>query len=148
MSSAIAATPQRVWRALTDPNEILAWDEHRLSAVDPVDAYPKAGETVRWRYQQGSVPIVMRDQTLEVAPGRKLQSKIHVGSLVFDQTFTLASEQDEGSEVTTMLGMRVVASNSAAVLGAVIDRFEVRRLTADLVDASLRAISKHCEGDA
>ncbi len=148
MSSAVAAPPQRVWRALTVPAELLAWDEHRLSAVDPIDAYPKAGETVRWRYRVGSVPIVMHDHPLEVVPGRKLHSKVTLGSLVFDQTFTLAVEQDEGNGVTTLLGMKVAASNSAAVVGTVIDRFEVRRMTTDHVDTILRAITKHCEGDA
>ncbi len=148
MSSAIAATPQRVWRAITDPEEILAWDEHRLSAVDPMGGYPKAGEMVRWRYQLGSVPIVMRDQPLDVAPGRKLHSKVTVGPVVYDQTFTLAVEQHEGDEVMTLLGMKLIASNSAAVIGAVIDRFEVRRMTTDRVDATLRAITKYCEGDA
>ncbi|MDP6980780.1 MAG: SRPBCC domain-containing protein [Myxococcota bacterium] len=148
MSSAVAAPPQRLWRALTVPEELLAWDEHRLSAVDPTDAYPKEGETVRWRYRLGSVPIVMRDKPLDVVPGRKLRSKVALGSLVFDQTFTLAVEQNQGDDVTTLLGMKVAASNSAAVMGTVIDRFEVRRMTADHVDSTLRAITKHCEGDA
>lgn len=148
MSCTIAATPRRVWRALTDPEEILAWDEQRLSAVDPTDAYPKAGEALRWRYRVGSVPIVMRDQPLEVAPGRKLHSKISVGPIVYDQTFTLGVEQDEGRGAMTLLGMKLIASNSASVIDAVIDRFEVRRITTDRVDATLRAITRYCEGDA
>ena len=148
MSSAIAAAPQRVWRAITDPEAILAWDEHRLSAVDSTDGYPKANELVRWRYQLGSVPIVMRDRPLDIAPGRKLHSKVTIGPIVYDQTFTLAVEAHEGDETMTILGMKLIASNSAAVIGAVIDRFEVRRMTTDRVDTTLRAITKYCEGDA
>ncbi len=149
MSSAIAATQQCVWQALTVPSECMGWDENLLSAIDPVEAYPKAGETVRWQYRMGSVPIVMREEPIEIVPGRKLRSRITLGSLHFDQTYTLGLEQDLQSganAVKTLLGMKVIASNSAAVLGAVIDRFEVRRITTDRVDATLRAITNWCEG--
>ncbi|MBW2292108.1 MAG: SRPBCC family protein [Deltaproteobacteria bacterium] len=151
MSAAIAAEPQRVWRALTDPSECIAWDEKRLSVLDSTDAYPDPGETVRWHYRMGSVPIVMREQPIEVVAGRKLHSKVTLGSLHFDQIFTLNLEHDPASPddtAKTLLGMKVVASNSAPVLGAVIDRFEVRRLTIDRVDATLRAITKWCESGA
>ncbi len=168
MSAAIAALPQRVWRALTDPSECIAWDENRLSALDAMDRYPEPGEWVRWHYRMGSVPIVMKEQPIEVVPGRKLHSKVTLGSLHFDQTFTLNVEHDPamaggsafegdatdiggsamaGGSAKTLLGMKVVASNSAPVLGAVIDRFEVRRLTSDRVDATLRSITKWCESD-
>ncbi len=150
MSAAIAAEPPRVWRALTDPSECVAWDENRLSALDSTDGYPDPGETMRWRYRMGSVPIVMREQPIEVVAGRKLHTKVTLGSLHFDQTFTLNLEHDPASVddvAKTLLGMKVVASNSAPVLGAVIDRFEVRRLTIDRVDATLRAITKWCESD-
>ena len=149
MSAAIAAEPQRVWRALTDPSECISWDENRISALDATKSYPVPEETFRWHYRMGSVPIVMREQPLEVVTGRKLHSKVTLGSLHFDQTFTLNIEQDPDSEnegAKTLLGMKVVASNSAPILGAMIDRFEVRRLTVDRVDATLRAITKWCEG--
>lgn len=148
MSSAVAADPQRVWSALTVPSECLAWDENLLSALDPMDTYPAPGRTYRWRYRMGSVPIIMKDQPVEVVPGRKLHSKVTLGSLQFDQTFTLALEHDEPSDTDsgkTLLGMKVIASNSAAVLGTTIDRFEIRRITVDRVDATLRAITKWCE---
>ena len=148
MSAAIAAEPQRVWRALTDPSECIAWDENRLSALDSTDAagdgYPEPGEAVRWHYRLGSVPIVMREQPIEVVVGRKLHSKVTLGSLHFDQTFTLNLEHDPATDtdgVKTLLGMKAVASNSAPVLGAVIDRFEVRRITVDRVDATLRGVA-------
>ncbi len=151
MSSAIAAHPQRVWRALTNASECLAWDENRLSALDATDNYPVVGETVRWRYRLGSIPIVMRDQPVDVVPGSKLRSKVTLGPLRFDQVFSLALEHDPADEaegVKTLLGMKVAASNSAPVLGAVVDRFEVRRITIDHVDGTLRAITKWCEGES
>lgn len=148
MSSAISARPGRVWRALTDATECIAWDDYRLSALDSIEAYPKAGEMMRWRYQMGSIPIIMKEVPIEIVPGRKFQSKISIGTIRFEQTFTLALEQDPASPESgakTLLGMKVVASNSAPVLGAVVDRFEVRRITIDRVDATLRAITKWCE---
>lgn len=151
MSSAVAAGPQDVWRALTVPGEYMAWDENVLAALDPMDAYPTPGETYRWQVRVGSVPIIMKDQPIEVVPGRKLHSRITLGALHFDQTYTLAVEQDPADTadaIKTVLGMKVVASNTAAVLGSVVDRFEIRRMTADRVDATLRAITKWCESKA
>jgi len=151
MSAAIAALPQRVWRALTDPSECIAWDENRLTVLDSgPGGYPEPGQTMRWHYRLGSVPIVMREEPIEVVPGRKLHSKVTLGSLHFDQTFTLNLEHDPANEadgVKTLLGMKVVASNSAPVLGAVVDRCEIRRITVDRVDATLRAITKWCENN-
>ena len=148
MSSVVAADPQRVWRALTLPSECIAWDENLLSALDSQEKYPTPGRTMRWRYHLGSVPIVMKEVPIEVIPGRKLHSKITLGSLQFDQTYTLGPEHDSTGDtesVNTLLGMKVIASNSAAVLGTVVDRFEIRRITVDRVDATLRAVTKWCE---
>lgn len=151
MSSAIAAAPQRVWHALTTPSECLSWHENLLSAIDATDAFPRVGETVRWRYRLGSVPIVMRVEPIEVEREHKLRSKVTLGSLKFDQTFTLAVERDPDADwgsAKTVLGMKMIASNSAPLLGSILDRFEIRRITADQMDATLRAITKWCEDGA
>ena len=151
MSSAIAAAPRRVWRALTTSSECLSWHENLLSAIDATDTFPTVGETVRWRYRLGSVPIVMRVEPIEVERKRRLRSKVNLGPLKFDQTFTLAVERDpdaDWSSAKTVLGMKMIASNSAPLLGSILDRFEIRRITAYQMDVTLRAITKWCEDDA
>ena len=156
MSATIAADPRRVWRAITSPSECVAWDERLIAPVDPIDRYPQAGERMRWRCLLGSVPVLMHDEPRAVIPYLKLRSQRAIGSLHFDQTYTLAlkEEQTDGAEPgvpstarRTRLCMKVTAANSVALIDAVVDRFEVRRMTVDRVDETLRAITKWCENN-
>ena len=144
MSTVIASDRLRVWRALTDPAEVVGWDAANGNE-GPVDApadYPKPGQTVRWRYRQGGVPTVLLDRPIEVTPGERLRSLIELGQLQFDETYTLLREDDG---VRTRLGMRIVASSSVPVVGGVVDRFEMRRIATDMVSGSLEAIRAWCE---
>ena len=143
MSTVIAADPERVWRALTTPEELVAWDERLLAPVERPDRYPFSGQHVSWRYRLGGVQLVMHDRPLEVATLERLRRTIHLGSLRYDQTFTLVPEP--GPPVRTRLGLKTVAANSVPVLGDVVDRFEVRRLTTEHVDETLRAVRRWCE---
>lgn len=150
MSATIAAEPRLVWRALTVPSECIEWDDQLLALIGPQPDYPATGQHVRWRYLLRSVQMILDERPVEVVPLRKLRSQLAVGSFRFDQTFTLAAESDaeDGAETRTRLGMKIIASNSVPVMGAIIDRFEVRRMTVDRVDSVLRAITKWCENKA
>jgi len=143
MSTAIGSSRARVWRALTDPDELMGWDERRVSLVSAADSYPSIGTPVRWRYQLGSVRVILRDEPLEIEPGTRLRSALAFGQLELDETCTLGS--DPGDTERTRLGLRVVASNSVPVVGGVLDRFTVREFVSEHTDARLRAIQKWCE---
>ena len=47
MSTVIDAGRERVWRALTAPEEVVRWDERTIALVDAPDRYPRIGEKVR-----------------------------------------------------------------------------------------------------
>jgi uncharacterized protein YndB with AHSA1/START domain len=143
MSVVIDSEPQRVWRALTEPDEVVAWDERMLSAVGEPNGYPFAGQHVRWRYRLGSVPVVLHERPREISPTQRLSSSFSVGSLHFEQTYTLSEEQ--GDPPRTRLGMKVVAMSQVPVMGDVIDRFGVRKLTAERIDETLRSIKRWCQ---
>jgi uncharacterized protein YndB with AHSA1/START domain len=143
MSTAIGAPRQRVWRAITRPDEVVRWDERIDSALDPMDGYPRVGRDVRWRYRLGRVAVELRDSPREVVPGERLRSAVALGLFRFDETFSLADEA--GDPGRTRLTLKLVASSSVPVVGGLLDRFAVRRLASDLVDSRLRAIQKWCE---
>jgi len=146
MSAVIAAEPGRVWRALTEPGELVCWDERIVGPVEALQRYPHSGQHVRWRYRLGSVQLVLHDRPQTVVPCRHLRSILSLGSMRFDQTYTLAPESEADSEATrTRLGLKIVASNSIPVIGAVVDRFEVRKLASERIDTTLRSISRWCE---
>ncbi|MBW2385745.1 MAG: SRPBCC family protein [Deltaproteobacteria bacterium] len=143
MTAVINAEQRCVWRALTDPGELVSWHERIIAPVESPDAYPFSGQHVRWRYMLGTVQLVMHDRPLEVVELERLSSAISVGSMRYEQTFTLQPEP--GPPIRTRLGMRVAAENSIAVIGDVVDRFEVRRMAAEHIDSTLRALTKWCE---
>ncbi len=143
MSTLITAERGRIWRALTTPSELIRWDDQLVALLDPAPDYPQLGQKVRWRYRVGSVPIVVHQTIQEVQPGERLQSTISRGVFRFDEMYTLADEVAQPDR--TRLSLRVVASNSTPVVDGTMDRFEIRRLSAELIDARLRAVQKWCE---
>jgi uncharacterized protein YndB with AHSA1/START domain len=143
MSVVIESGRQRVWRALTEPDEVVAWDGRMLSAVDAPCDYPFEGQHVRWRYRLGSVQVVLHDRPREIAPIKRLSSTLSVASLRYEQTYTLSEEQDDPSR--TRLGMKLVATSQVAVIGEVIDRFGVRKLAAERIDETLRSVKLWCQ---
>ncbi len=146
MSTLITAGRDRIWRALTTPSELIRWDDQIVALLDPVPDFPQLGQQVRWRYRIGSVPVVVHQTIQQVQQGERLQSAISRGVFCFDETYTLADEIALSDR--TRLSLKVVASNSTPLVGGLMDRFESRRLSAELIDSRLRAVQKWCENHA
>jgi uncharacterized protein YndB with AHSA1/START domain len=142
MSVVIDASRERVWRALTEPSELVAWDERILAPIDTPGGYPFAGQHVRWRYRLGSVQVVLHERPTEIARLERLTSSLNVGSLRFEQTYTLSAESLDPPR--TRLGMKLVTTSSVPVVGDVVDRFSVRKLAAERIDVTLRSIQDWC----
>lgn len=143
MSTAIAASRQRVWHALTTPSELIRWNDQLIALLDPLTDYPRVGQRSRWRVSFGSVEIIAHQTIRDLLPLEKLQSAMAMGLFRFDETYGLSSDPGDGQR--THLGLRVIASNSLPVVGGSLDRFAVRELATDLIDARLRSIQKWCE---
>jgi len=143
MSTVIAAAPERVWRALTTPDELIAWDERMLAPVETPHRYPQSGQSVCWRYRLGGVQVVMHECPTEVSSPERLRRTLLVGSLRYEQTFDVIPESSDPPR--TRLALKTVAANSVPVVGHVVDRFAVRRITTEHVDETLRALRRWCE---
>jgi len=148
LSTAIRAGRDRVWLALTDPAEIARWDaaNGNLGAPALPADYPKPGQHVRWRYRQGGVPTWLEERPIEVVARERLRALLELGPLRLDSTFDLLP--DPGHPERTRLQQKLVASNAVAVVGGVIDRFEMRALATERVSRTLDAIRARCEGGA
>ncbi len=138
----VGATRSRVWRALSEPDEIVRWDARALAALDPTAGYPAPGRTLRWRYRLGSVPVVLRSEAVEVVPGARLREHLATGHLRLDETWSLASDE---SPDRTRLSLRLAGSNSVATVGGLLDRFDMRELASQLADSRLREVREYCE---
>ena len=115
-----------------------------LELLEPVEGYPAPGQHIRWRYRLGTVPIVMHDRPLEVATHEKLRSTLSLGLLQLESTHTLAVD---GEASMTRLSHKVLASNSAPVVGGSIDRFDIRRIATEFVDTRLRSLKAWIENE-
>jgi hypothetical protein len=144
MSTAVSANRQRVWRALTEPKELIRWDDRILALVGPADGYPQSGKQIRWRYRLGTVPVMLRSSPVDVVPGELLHTISSLGLFRFDETFTLGQDGEDLDRTRVILKLR--AENSLPVVGGLLDRFAVRRVATEIVDRKLRSVQKWCEG--
>jgi uncharacterized protein YndB with AHSA1/START domain len=143
LSTLVGAPRDRIWRALTDPAEIVRWDERAVQLLDPVTHPLAPGRVLRWRYLIGGVPLELREEIAVIVPEERLHFAAQLGLFRFEQTFTLAD--DAADRARTRLGLRMTAENAVPVVGGLLDRFSVRRQAADFVDFRLRALQKWCE---
>lgn len=145
MSTLIQTARERVWRALTEPAEVIRWDGRIVALAEPAPDYPKEGVSAHWRCRLGSIAVDLHDRPLEVVPGRRLRSAVELGLFRFEETWDLASEAGESDQ--TRLGLRLATRSFVPVVGGLFDRFDVRNLASQIVDGNLRAIRKWCEAD-
>lgn len=143
LSAVIGAARPRVWNAIIDPTQVIRWDEPMLALLEPAKGYPREGQHVRWRYHLGAISVVYHERTVEVVPERRLHSTVAMGLFHFQQTWSLVDES--GDPRRTRLGLRLTAANAIPVVSGLIDRFGVRRLSAEYVDAKLHALQEWCE---
>jgi len=158
LSATIGAPTERVWKALTDPNERVTWDDRILGIVGPVGHEAnyaakyaaksrRPSSVTKWRFRLGGVPLVMHEATLSDEPIERRVSRISIGSMHFDQTLTLRREDDDNGP-RTRLSMKLVARNRIPVIGEVVERLDVQKIIIEYVDTTLRQVQKHCEADA
>jgi hypothetical protein len=138
----IAADPERVWRALCIPAEVVCWDSGVVEPIDAPPDYPRPGQYVRWRYRLGPLPLILHDRPSQVETASILRSSIRLGPFDFDEIYTL---RGQGSSATRLTAELSVAS-AFPILGSLLERMVGRPLARSTVRSSLAAIKRHCEG--
>ncbi|MGH7336788.1 MAG: SRPBCC family protein, partial [Myxococcota bacterium] len=138
MSKVIRSPRARVWRALVSPSELIRWDERRISLEAPIPDYPALGHPARWRCLLGSVTVEHCEDPLEVIPAERLRSAVRLASFEFEEIYTLADQPPD----STRLSLRLTAKNTLPLLGGELDRFDVRRLSAERVDQTLAQLQR------
>lgn len=137
----IAAGPERVWRALCTPAEVVCWDSGVVEPLDAPSDYPRAGQHVRWRYRFGPVPLILHDHPTLVDPPSVLRSSIRLGPFDFDETYTLRGNGAAATQLTAELSL----ASSVPILGSLLERILGQPLARSTVRKSLAAIKQHCE---
>lgn len=129
----VGAAPQRVWRALCEPDEVTAWDG--AVPIEVPAGYPRAGQHATWRVRVGGIPLVLHDHVHAVEAERRLVATLRIGLLTIDEEYRLADHPD---------GSRLVSANDVRA------PWGTRRLAAAFVRRSvtwsLAALAGLCEG--
>lgn len=144
MAAVIGAPRERVWRALTSPQELIRWDDRVVALARGADSGNGRRVRPQQRYRWGSVWVDLRYQPLEVIPGRRLRLEVSLGLFRFEATYTLSPE--EADPTRTRLSLRLAFSNSVPVVGGCVDRFDLRRVGSQLVSENISALQCWCEG--
>lgn len=147
LSTVIGAERERVWRALTRPAERIRWDERLVELLEASPGDPRPGQTLRWRYRLGAIAVELQERPLEVRPPERLHCEGALGLFRFSVIYALGVESGAPARTAdrTKLALRLTTPNSVAVVGGSLDRFDVRRVASEFLDARLRALQKWCE---
>ncbi len=137
----IDADPERVWRALSIPAEVVCWDTGIVEPLDAPPDYPRAGQHVRWRYRFGPLSLTLHDRPTRVEPPLLLRSSIRLGPFDFDETYTLRAEGESATQLTAELSL----SSEVRFVGPLLARILGQPLARSTVRSSLAAIKRHCE---
>jgi hypothetical protein len=93
LTTHIAASPDRVWRALTNPDAVARWDTTVIAPLDAPPDYPQPGQHVRWRCR--NTTELLHDHPQHVEPERRLHSHLTFGRQRLDETYTLEAASNE-----------------------------------------------------
>lgn len=134
VSTQITASVERVWSALTVPDEVSVWDD--VLALDvPVD-YPQVGQHARWLSAFGPLRLTLHDRILVVEERRRLAATIDIAFIHVDEEYRLSAIAEGGTTLVTSdeVRSRVLGLSWLAV-----------RLTRANVVASMERLKEFCE---
>ena len=141
LSTAIGASREVVWRALTEPSEVIRWDERIQESLGPIEEYPSVGACARWRYRLGNVPVVLEERPTLVDAPERLDVDIYLGLFRFSVYYGIGREEPDRCKLL----VKLATEHSVPVVGGALDRFDVRRSAAEFLDVRLRALQKWCK---
>ncbi len=95
----VGAAPQRVWRALCEPDQVTAWDG--AVPIDVPAGYPQAGQHATWRVRVGGIALLLHDQVRAVEAERRLVATLRIGLLTIDEEYRLADHPGGSLLVST-----------------------------------------------
>lgn len=132
----IAAPVERVWRALTVPDEVVAWDG--VEQVDVPAGYPSPGQHARWATRALGVRWPLHDRIVAVEAPSRFASAITVGFVALDEEYRLRELPGDGCEIVSDNEVR----SRVPLLG-----WLAVRMTRSNVEESLARLRLHCERD-
>ena len=131
----IEAPVERVWRALTRPEEVCVWDGVVPLEI-PID-YPNTGQHARWRSAFGPIRLTLHDRVRVIEEARRMVATIDIAFVRVEEEYRLRSTSTDGTTLVTDddVRSRVPGLGWLAV-----------RLTRANVLSSMARLKQFCEG--
>jgi hypothetical protein len=143
----VAASPRRVWRALTDPALVARWRPEFAGWRTPAPAsLGEPGCVARFRCRLRGFPVVGELRVLGAREGASLRTRVRLGLFNFEESLSL--QREPGVAGTTRIGLVLSLANQAPLVSGSLDRFGVRRLASELAERTLSALCAVCEDAA
>ncbi len=142
MGTGIEADRERVWSAISDPQQVAKWRPGVEGIGSPEASFPTEGRRFQWRCRLNEIPINLIETPIRVIDGARIESEIQFGLFRFCQTLTI-SKTAAGSRVM----IQIETPNRMSLVGGTLDRFDVRRFATELANTYLQAIRDWCERD-
>jgi uncharacterized protein YndB with AHSA1/START domain len=99
VSTYISASVEKVWRALTVPEEVRVWD-----GVVPLDVpvdYPRVGQHARWRSAFGPLKLTLHDRIRVVDELRRMTATIDLAFVHVEEEYRLTPLADGATMLET-----------------------------------------------
>jgi hypothetical protein len=100
----IRCPKQRVWEALTTPEQVREWDGAVPLAIP--EGYPAPGQVALWRTRIGPLQTILKDRIEIVEERTRLRSLIDIALLHLEEDYRLEGD----GEVTTLVSDNRVSS--------------------------------------
>ena len=142
MGTGIEADRERVWSAISDPQQVAKWRPGVEDIGSPEASFPTEGRRFKWLCRLNEIPINLVETPISVIDGVRIESEIQFGLFRFYQTLMI-SKTAAGSRVT----IQIETPNRMSLVGGTLDRFAVRRFATELASTYLQAIRDWCERD-
>jgi len=135
VSTQIAAPVEKVWKALTLPHEVCAWDG--VSALDVPADYPRAGQHARWHSAFGPLRLTLHDHVSVIEERQRMVATIDIAFVHIDEEYRLCPI---GDSLTLLVTDDEVTSRIPGL------RWLAVRLTRANVVSSMERLKSFCEG--
>ncbi len=141
MGAELRCTPQQVWAALSDPEQIGRWRPGIVREEAQRGRFPDPGAELRYRCRLQGLPVALRIVAREAMAGERLRTELRLGLFRCEEGFRI--QAIDGSR--TRVGLKIRTPSEMALVGESLDRFAVRRFATDLASVQLQAIRDWCE---
>jgi uncharacterized protein YndB with AHSA1/START domain len=130
----ISAPVEKVWRALTSPDEVCIWDGVVALRV-PID-YPQVGQHARWQSAFGPLRLTLHDRVRVIEDTRRMAATIDIAFVRVEEEYRLLPTSIGGTTLVTDddVRSRVPGLQWLAV-----------RLTQANVSSSMARLKRFCE---